>query len=57
MRLGDRQWRARRDRERDRFDRTFAIMFPIAVALGVLGALATIALYAGAAAWVWGQVP
>lgn len=56
MRLGDREWRARRDRERDSFDRMFRIVWPIALILGVLAVLATIALYAGAAAWLWSML-
>lgn len=53
---GDREWRERFDRERDSFDRTWRIMFPIALVLGVLGTLTWIALFAGAAAWIWSVI-
>lgn len=56
MRIGDREWRERFDRERDSFDRMWRIMFPIALVLGVLGALASIAVFAGAAAWIWSVI-
>ena len=56
MRLGDREWHARFDRDRQQFDRTWRILFPIALVLGVLGAIVSIALYAGAAAWIWSVI-
>jgi hypothetical protein len=49
--------RKRGDREHRQFDQMWRIVFPVAVTLGVLGSLATIALYAGAAAWLWGVIP
>jgi hypothetical protein len=48
--------RRRLQRDRDRFDRTWRWVFPIALVLAVVGALVTLALYAGAAAWIWSQL-
>lgn len=45
------------DREMERFDRAWRWMFPLAVVLAVVGSIVTIALYAGAAAWLWSLVP
>lgn len=53
-RFGDRE---RFDRERRSFDRMFRVVFPIALVLAVLGALATIAFYLAGAAWLWSLIP
>ena len=55
-RIGDREWREWLDRERQSFDRTWRWMFPLALILAIVGALATIGLYAGAAAWLWSHI-
>jgi hypothetical protein len=57
VRVGDREWRERFDRERASFDRMFRIVFPIALVLGILGAVATIVLYLAGAAWLWSLIP
>jgi hypothetical protein len=57
MRLGDREWRARQDRERESFDRMFRIMWPVVLVLGIAGAIASIVLYAAGAAWLWSVIP
>lgn len=44
-------------REHERFDRMFRWVFPLALLLGVVGAVVSIAFYAGAAAWLWSLVP
>ncbi len=49
--------RAQMDRDMQRFDRLFRLVFPIALVLGIVGAVVSIALYAGAAAWLWSLVP
>lgn len=51
------QRREQMDREMAQFDRVFRWAFPIALVLGVIGAVVTIALYAGAAAWLWSLIP
>lgn len=55
-RYSDREWREWFDRDQRQFDRMWRVVFPIALTLGVLGALATIVFWAGAAAWVWSVV-
>jgi hypothetical protein len=57
VRLGDRERRERFDRDQLQFDRMFRIVFPIALVLGVLGAVVSIALYAAGAAWIWSVIP
>lgn len=53
MRVGDREWQERVDRERQAFDRAWRWVFPLVVVFGVVGAIASLALYAGAAAFLW----
>lgn len=55
-RPGDREWRERFNRDRLQFDRMWRWMFPLAIVLAIVGAIVTLALYAGAAAWLWGHL-
>jgi len=55
-RPGSPEWRRQFDRDREQFDRMWRWVFPLAVILAVLGAVAALALYAGAAAWLWQHV-
>lgn len=52
-----REWRERFDREQRQFDRMFRWLFPIALVLGLVFALVELALWAGAATWLWSVIP
>jgi hypothetical protein len=47
------EWHDRFDRDRRSFDRMWRWVVPLALVLAVVGALATLSLYAGLAAWLW----
>lgn len=51
-----REWRERFDREQRAFDRMFRLLFPVCLALGILFALVELAVWAGAATWLWSVI-
>lgn len=57
MRLGDREWHERFDRDRDSFDRAWRWLIPVAVVLSIVSAVAFIVLALAGATWIWSLAP
>jgi hypothetical protein len=55
-RIGDKDWHARFDRERDSFDRMWRWMVPLCVVIAVAFAIAYLSILAAVATWLWSLV-